>query len=279
MKGIASHPLAFTLLAIGIFFLAISQRAPVSGALVEIPGGKIVISAPVQLIMYAGDRFLAANLETMRVAAIGPAEEEVLAGYRIRAHDLVSQLNPCHEDNFYLANAMLSWGGAAHIGNTILERSTECRYWDDIPPFLLGFNRYFFFQDYDGAHSAIEIAAQRSSQNRASLQNIAVGIKSRQINDEGMALSYLRHQSDETTDPRLKAMIERRIARLEGLFLLRQAQQRYEEDYQRPLDDPNKLIASNILQSFPQDPMRIGYEFKEGRFELRPLRIGGMEIR
>ncbi|MHA4875496.1 hypothetical protein, partial [Enterococcus faecium] len=37
----------------------------------EKPGGRVVVSAPIVLLLYGGDRYLAANLETVRLAATG----------------------------------------------------------------------------------------------------------------------------------------------------------------------------------------------------------------
>ena len=271
--------LTASLLAIGLFQLATQFRlAPANRNTVQ-SDSEVVISAPIQVLMYAGDRFLAANLEAMRVAAMGPSSEKKLAAYRLRAHQLVAQLNPCHEDNLYLSNAMLSWGGSVDEGNTILQAATDCRYWDEIPPFLLGFNRYFFYRDMDGAQKAIDIAAARSKDNKASLQRLSIVIASKKLNDATMAANYLRNQRDQATDPRLVKMLDKRLKRLEGLIILRDAQSRYEKKYAKPLIQPDDLLTSGILDEPPQDPMRIGYEFIDGSFRMRALKIGGREIR
>lgn len=268
-----------TILAVAIFQIASHYRQPGTPSYVGLDDSKVVIAAPIQVLMYAGDRFLAADVEAARVAAIGASEEGALAGYRVRAHELVAQLNPCHEDNVYISNAMLSWGGAVDAGNAIMQRATDCRTWDDIPPFFLGFNRYFFYRDLDGARKAIDIAASRSKDNRATLQQMSIVIASKKLNDEKMAAEYLRSQRDQATDPILAEKLNRRLLRLEGLITLRDAQARFEKEHGHPLTNPNELITSGILNAFPQDPMRLGYDFANGSFRLRPLNIGGMEIR
>lgn len=270
--------LAVSLLASVLFLLATHYRLPPTSRVATLPEGQIVITAPLQVAIYAGDRFLAADLETMRVAAIGPSEEERLAAYRIRAQTVVAQLNPCQEDNAYLANAMLSWGGAVDEGNDILQRATDCRYWDEIPPFFLGFNRYFFYRDVDGARKFIEIAAARSEKNRSALKQISIVMASKKLADEKMAVEYLRSERDKATDKGIAKMLERRLTRLEGLITLREAQSRFEKRFGKPLSDPNELLISNILESFPQDPMGLGYQFIDGHFRLRPHIINGREL-
>ncbi|MFO7540927.1 MAG: hypothetical protein R6X32_23035 [Chloroflexota bacterium] len=151
-------------LSAGIAFAVAGHfKTPPGNRVTKELGSRVVIAAPVQALMYAGDRFLAANLETMRVAAIGPGEDQAMTQYRVRAHGLISRLNPCHEDNYYLANAMLAWGGSIEQANMVLQRATDCRFWDEFPPFFLGFNRYFFDKDLDGAQEAIRMSAERST--------------------------------------------------------------------------------------------------------------------
>lgn len=267
------------LAAIALFLLAAHNQPSSTNRIIVLDDNQLVISAPLQIVMYAGDRFLAADLEAIRVAAIGPSEEAGLADFRRRAQTAVSQLNPCHEDNFFLANAMLTWGGAVEAGNNILERATECRYWDDIPPFFLGFNRYFFSRDLDGAQEALKKAANRSEKNRIPLQQLSIVMASKKFDDVKMAVNYLRSERDQAKDPRLVEMLNRRLKRLEGLITLREAQTRYEKKYKHPLKHPDDLITAGILTTFPDDPMRLGYEFDDGHFRLRAAKIGGMEIR
>ncbi|WP_303907577.1 hypothetical protein [Thiohalomonas denitrificans] len=239
---------------------------------------RIVISAPVQLLVHGGDRFLAANLEVIRLAATASgSNDRDSANYLTRAHSLAAQLNPCHEDNYYLGNAILSWGGMQEESLNLLERATECRFWDEVPPFFLGFNHYFFYRNIDAARHALEVAAGRASENAAALRKLAVMLAVGQIDDEKMALSYLREQIQSTDDIRLKEMLEKRLKRLEGLIALRQGQQHYEEKTGHSLQTPQQLIDSGIIEQFPHDPLGLGYEFVDGIFRLRTLKIEGLE--
>lgn len=271
--------LATTLLAVGLFLTANQFRLPPHTRIKAQPVTQVVISAPIQVLMYAGDRHLAANMEAMRVAAAGPSEEFALAEYRVRAYELVSLLNPCHEDNLYLSNAMLSWGGSVETANVILERATVCRYWDYIPPFFLSFNRYFFNRDLDGAIQAMDIAAERSEENRTALRKASIVMASEKFNDEQIAVDYLRSERDNATDPKLKMLLERRLKRLEGLLVLRKAQARFEKEKGHPLTQANELVTSGILPALPEDPTRIGYKLVDGKFQLGTITINGVEIR
>lgn len=242
---------------------------------------RVVLSAPLQLVLYAGDRYLAANFETIRLAATGlqvnPATGTIDGRYLLRAHHVVAQLNACHEDNYYLANAILSWAGANEEVNEILWSATQCRHWDFLPPFLYGFNQYFFDRNITEAQRALEIAAQRSQENANAMRRFAVMIGTEQFDDESMALAYLKQQQAQAESDNLARSLQERVVRLEGLITLREAQTVYEAEYNMPLGSPQDLLDSGLLDSFPTDPLGIGYEFEDGRFKLRQIRIQGVE--
>ena len=242
---------------------------------------RVVVSAPVQVLMAAGDRFLAANLESMRLAATGmdinPLTGSVDGRYLLRAHDVVTRLNACHEDNYYLANAILAWGGADEEASTILLKAAECRYWDFLPPFLYGFNQYFFERNISEARRGLELAAERSSANARLIRRFAIMITAEELDDQAMALAYLEEQKAQTSDKALAASLEDRIRRLEGLIALRNAQEVYEVQNGVDLQSPQQLVNSGLLEAIPEDPLGIGYDFVGGQFKLRQLRIKGVE--
>lgn len=265
------------LLGAGLFTLFSRIGPPTKPAVRAIVQERVVISAPIQLMLTGGDRFLAANMEAIRSAASGPGYGEADSRYRIRTHRVASQLNPCHEDNFYLGNALLTWGGSVDEGSDILHRAMECRVWDEAPPFFYGFNLHFFYRNELEASRAFEIAAQRSPKNYAALKKAAIMIASGQIKDDRMALEFLKRERDEANDIKLQQMLDKRIGRLEGLITLRDAQQRYENQFKRPLTSPQQLLDTHILDRIPEDPLGIGYAFFNGTFTLRQLKIEGLE--
>lgn len=130
-------------LGFGIFVAASQWRAHVSDQPKVVVVGRVVVAAPILLGLFGGDRFLAANLEVMRLAATGVDSGQVDTDYLIRAQLEVAKLNPCHEDNYYLANGLLTWGGADREGTYVLRRAMQCRFWDELPAFFLWFQSSF----------------------------------------------------------------------------------------------------------------------------------------
>ena len=273
-------PLGLAAVGFGVFAAIWAMRPPVSAAPPAEVFDRVVVSAPVQVLMTAGDRFLAANFESIRAVATAsdaPEAAEANASFAIRARRVVAQLNPCHEDNYYQGNALLTWGGAVAEGNDLLKRAADCRSWDEVPPFFYGFNQYFFLHDIEGARAALETAATRATDNAAGFRKFAIMLAAGELNDDSAALEFLQRERAATADPKLQGMLDKRVTRVQGLITLRAAQQRYEIRFGHALTDPAALIESGELDAFPNDPLRIGYEFADGRFRLKELKIAGLE--
>ncbi|MDP2244450.1 hypothetical protein [Pseudomonas sp.] len=237
---------------------------------------RVVIAAPILLALYGGDRFLAADLETMRLAATGIQDGQSDTNYLIRAQQVVAQLNGCHEDNYYLANGLLTWGGAVSEGSQVLRAAVQCRTWDFAPAFFYGINLAFFQRDIAEAQRILELGAQRSPENAAGLRKLAVMLQAETFADEKLALNYLLQQRDAASDPKLRDMLDKRVVRLQGLVTLRQAQRRFEAE-NGVLTRLEQLVEAGLLPALPDDPLRLGYELREGTIILKKLKIAGME--
>ena len=269
-------PLLLALLGFTLFSAASHWRAYTPVAVAPAAEGRVVITAPVLLVLFGGDRFLAANLETMRLAATGVDWGQADTGYLVRAQQVVAELNPCHEDNYYLANGLLTWGGADREGTEVLRWAMQCRFWDELPAFFYGFNQAFFNKDIAEASRALELAALRATDNAAGFRKMAVMLQAESFADERLALNYLILQRDSSADPKLREMLDKRVVRLQGLVDLREAQRRYELDH-GPLADLQQLIGQGFIAELPTDPLRLGYELRNGRIELKKLKIAGLE--
>ena len=269
-------PLLLALLGFGVFSAASQWRAHTPAPVAPVIEGRVVIAAPVLLVLFGGDRFLAASLETMRLAATGVDWGQADTGYLVRAQQVVAELNPCHEDNYYLANGLLTWGGADREGTEVLRRAMQCRFWDELPAFFYGFNQWFFNKDIAEASRALELAAQRATGNAAGFRKMAVMLQAETFADEKLALDYLIQQRDAASDPKLRDMLDKRVVRLQGLVTLREAQRRFEAN-NGALVRLEQLVEAGLLPALPEDPLRLGYELREGRIILKKMKIAGME--
>lgn len=188
---------------------------------------RVVLPAVVQAVLVGGDRFLAANLESIRVVATADDVRDGADGnasFAIRARLAVALLNPCHEDNYYYGNALLTWGGMAEQGTELMGRAMNCRGWDELPAFFFGFNQFYFLKNVERARQALEEAARRSTVNAAAMRKLSIMLAAGEIKEETAALEYLRSERNAAQDQKLRRMLDKRIGRLEGLLLLKAAQ-------------------------------------------------------
>ncbi len=212
----------------------------------------------------------------MRLAATGMRDGQGDTSYLIRAQQVVAQLNACNEDNYYLANGLLTWGGAVNEGNQVLHAAVRCRTWDFVPAFFYGINLAFFQQDISGAQRVLELGAQRSPVNAANLRKLAVMLRAEAFADEKLALDYLIQQRSSANETKLREMLDKRVVRLQGLVALREAQRLYEAKFGR-LTSIEQLIIAGLLKALPDDPLRLGYELRDGQIILKRMKIVGLE--
>jgi len=242
---------------------------------IHIPIDRVVISAPLLVALYGADKYLAANLESFRLAATSfdYYANQLDVFYLVRAQRVVSQLNACHEDNYYWANGFLSHSGVIDVGNEILARASNCRVWDGIPSFLYATNLMFVKPDPKGAIAALKVAQQRWKENARGIANIIHSITANQFDDASAAIEYLEEEQKHATTERTKKALQHRINRIKGLIVLRDAQKEYEAKFGK-LEYLEQLTEKNILAELPEDPLYLGYEIRGGRIEVRQLRFG-----
>lgn len=270
------RPVLFLLAAAG-FVLSSLWRGDQRPSLPQ-PPAAVVMPAAVQIVLYAGERHLAANIETVRVTMSGGSMREDEAVFRVRAHHMVSQLNACHEDNYWVGNAEMTWGGAHDVGSNLLRRAMHCRFWDEWPAFFYGFGQYFFNRDVGEARRALEMAARRADvTNAAAYRNLSIMLLATQFDDAKLALELVRKERDQATDAGLRELLSKRVIRIEGLVILRQARKEFELRFGRALSAPQELISTGVLSNIPADPLNLGYSFENGEFQLRSLRNEGLE--
>ncbi|HEX5392698.1 MAG TPA: hypothetical protein VFW68_05450 [Rhodocyclaceae bacterium] len=227
--------------------------------------------------MYLGDPYLAANVEATRVLITGGPVEGIELDYYRRLHQTTAVLNPCHEDNYYVANAFLAWAGSVDGANSVLRGATTCRFWDEFPPFYLGFNYYFFRRQHHAAKDMMFVAAARATDNRLAYERIGLMFEADSFPDAHVAQKYLISQRDQSQDQKLKKALDARIKRLDALIVLLDAQADFEKRFKRPLAAPDELIRYGLLKQYPTDPVGLGFVFENGRFALRELKVRGVE--
>lgn len=223
---------------------------------------RVALPAELQVFMAMGDRYLAANLEVFRALVLStdkvdPDSLKVLAEVQRGA----SRLNPAHEDNYYIGQAILPWMGFVEPTQFIQSRATDARPWDFLPGFFYAFNRYYFEHRPQEASNILIGVADRLPQKEGILEIAARWQEKGE--DIQAALGVIRTMQQQTRDARLKTVLQMRIDRLQGVLALREAAARYEKRTGRPLADFSQLVSSGELKQLPHDPTGLGYVLNE----------------
>lgn len=220
----------------------------------------------VQVAMAGGDRYLAANwsvvralvAETMRMA---PEEYPILAQVQKDA----SWLNPAHEDNYYIATAILPWEGQVDPTQVILRRATLARFFDAQPPFYYAFNQVHFKGDALGASEWLRKAAEKlpDPDERLMLQNFAARWLDR-ADDLDMAAGIVEAMAAQAKRKDFADYLRQRSQRLRDLAALRRAAVVYSEKNGKPAGSLQDLLKSGLIEKLPVDPFGVGFAIDPG---------------
>lgn len=262
MKRTENWKLGVAALLAATVFVATAQHlksAPRQSVRVEM---QVALPLFVQVFMTVGDRFLAANIAAIRALVVDiykmkPEEFAILA----KVQEDVSWLNPGHEDNYYIAAAVLPWHGQFDAGQRILARATKARRYDYQPAFYYGFNLLHFKADAAGASAWMREAAEHlpEGDNRIQMQNLAA-IWMDKAQDLGLAIRVVEAMARQTKRRDFQRYLEIRVTRLRALQSLRGAEAVYRQRFGRPPATLQDILDAGIIASVPQDPFGFGFE-------------------
>lgn len=259
-------------LVLAMVFVVTSERlksAPRQSASVEM---QVALPLFVQVFMAMGDRYLAANLAAIRALVVAtdkmqPDEFKILA----KVQQDVSWLNPGHEDNYYIAFAILPQYGELDAAQTILARASHARFFDYQPAFFYAFNLWYYKRDPVGAAAWMREAAKKlpDPDQQLTMQNMAARWMDK-AQDTELAIQVVEAMAREARRKDFRSYLETRVVRLRQLLELRNAAATYRERFGRPLPNLEELVSSGILPALPQDPFGFGFGFdRQGEIVLR----------
>lgn len=215
----------------------------------------------VQVLMAGGDRYLAANWATIRAlvtetSRMKPDEYAILA----KVQQDASWLNPGHEDNYYIAAAILPWEGYLDEAQRILRRATLARPFDYQPPFYYAFHLVHFKQDAISAADWLREAAKTlpNPDERVVLENFAARWLD-QTQDLELAARIVDAMASQTKNKAFADYLRGRSGRLRNLAMLRNAATTFRAKYSRPLRSLSELKAAGLISEIPLDPLGYGF--------------------
>lgn len=252
-------------------FVAMTQRlklAPRQTVSVEM---QVALPLFVQVAMTGGDRFLAANIAAIRALwadnfKMQRDEFRILA----KVQEDVSWLNPGHEDNYYIATAILPWNDEVDAAQRILARATLARRFDFQPAFYYAFNLLHFKGDAAGASAWMREAAEHlpEGQDRLQMQNLAA-IWLDRTGDLDLAIGVVEAMAKQSNRGDFRRYLEQRVVRLKMLREMRAAAATYRQRFGRPSATLEELVTAGIVAAIPKVPFGFGFAIdKQGQVVL-----------
>lgn len=233
-----------------------SRPRPPSSAEME-----VAIPRFAQVLMAAGDRYLAADLAGFR-ALVASTEKMDAENYRILSivQSDVSWFNPAHEDNYYIAAAILPWNGEVAAAQDILKKASEARPFDWQPAFYYAFNAIHFLKNPQTGAEWMRIAADHTGDEveKIQLQQLAAQWSGKG-EDREFAIRLHRAMARETRHKSFAGFLEKRANRLENLLMLDRAIARYSELTGKLPVRLQQLVDLSILPTIPSDPFAMKY--------------------
>lgn len=177
------------------------------------------------------------------------------------------RLDPYFSQTYFMAQALIAWeANLPEEAIPLLDISRKHRPWDWRPGYYMGFNFYYFLQDYAKASEAFLEAAK--IKGAPVLLAVLGGRFAAKGGRTQAAIVLLKSMlNDPDIDEYREKEISDRIEALNGIMLLESAIKKYQEIFSDFPESLEALIEKGILDSLPANPYadRYFYSPDDGR--------------
>jgi hypothetical protein len=262
---IRANPSSRRFLAVSISALLVYLAAvnALSGQRLSLRGPELMVRLPLaaQVVLAGGGPYLAAHLTGVRVLVadtfrMKPEEFEIQA----MLQKDISWLNPAHEDNYYIAAAILSEPRLVPAAQYVLRRAADARPRDWTPLFYYAFNLYHFEKDPAAAARALLEGVGRTNDvaEQWGLQALAARWIERGYRT-GEAARIVGRMAEEAPPGGFRRYMKKRTERLLQLDRLTALAQEYRTLRGHAPARIEDLVDAGLIDRIPVDPLGIGF--------------------
>lgn len=166
---------------------------------------------------------------------------------------LITELDPRFWDPYLFGEMMLPWqAGMFDEATVLLEKAIKHRPDDYRPYYFLGFNA-FYFQKKPGVAAQYLRKAAQYPDAPSYIKGLA-GRFSLYGNQTALGIGFLSDLLQNTSDPRIRAYLGKRLEALKRIFFLEQKVAAYKEKYGTMPASLKDLIDVGLLTKIPRDP-------------------------
>lgn len=224
---------------------------------------ELLIALPrfAQVVLAGGDRYLAANLAGFRVL-VADTGRMGADDYSVQAklQRDIAWFNPAHEDNYYIAAAILPWNGEVDAAQYVLRKASDARVFDWYPLFHYGFLFYHFRNDpATGAQWLLKgVPRVKNQQDQWALQN-AAALWIEKGYQTANAAGLVDAMAADSPPGAFRNYLKVRASRLRDLAILQNAVKRFRERFGTDVEKLDELVSSGVIAEIPADPLGFGY--------------------
>lgn len=166
---------------------------------------------------------------------------------------VVTNLDPYAQDPYLLAESLLPWeGGRVEEVNRLLDMGMRHRTSDWQLPFFIGFNHYYFLKDTAKAADFLMLASKIPG-SPDFLAPFAARL-AHQARKSKTAVVFLKGILAQTSDPRVRSKLEKRLLALEGAAMIEELVEIFINKQGRPPETVAELVALGYAKQLPEDP-------------------------
>jgi hypothetical protein len=195
--------------------------------------------------------------------------------YLATSLEVVTELDPYFFDPYIFAEGAMAWEGRIAEANKLLEKGRRHRDFDWRIPYFIGFNYFYFLQDFEKGGEYIMEAARLPGSPRF-LPTLAARLTYYGGKSE-TAILFLKGMLAETEDPSFRTSLEKRLIALERAADLEKMIVRFKNDQGRPPDRLGELVDGGYIDVLPEDPyggqwiiLESGRVFSTSKFTTKP---------
>ena len=178
------------------------------------------------------------------------------------------RLDPYFQQTYLLAQGFLPWGAKKpDTAVKILDVSRKHRPWDWRPGYYMGFDYYYFLNDYSRAsESFLEAARVKNAPLLLAVLGGRLALKGKRA--EAAVLMLKNMLNDPALDDKSRQEISDRVEALEGVLLMEKAIKQYRLRYGDYPPSLKILIEKGLLAEMPKNPYSDRYYYSSENGEV-----------
>jgi len=178
------------------------------------------------------------------------------------------RLDPYFQQTYLLVQGVLAW--CAKKPDTtvkILDVSRKHRPWDWRPGYYMGFDYYYFLNDYEKASEIfLETAKIKNAPLLIALLGSRFAVKSKRTEMSLQILNYMLKEPE--LQNTYKKELKDRIIALKGVLLLEKAISNYKKKNNAYPSSLEVLIEQKYIRKLPVNPYNQSFKYKNGQVEF-----------